>query len=344
MARFSPFSIPFSVAILVIGAGSVRGYRMTRSTAGPKLHRRTPEVRFIHSYIRSIIEAQDELRFEDEVRFRAAEALYQRKLYPLAAKFYRCLLNSASKHHRKQAIQRLYEIANYWLQDSWELVIQSHDFRESEWLDWIHSCDLLSDILPDLNSLFLQALLYRNLLHWDKSKPFFNEEGRAIELLRCVHDHNPAGPHADKTLFLMGYVAWFHEDYRRADECFSRLEKKHPASPLYTDAIELAIKSKLMTVDRAGERKRLEEARRLIHKALKQPKLSEDRNHGLLRLLVCVADNLSDMDFQEAEKCRLAGRLDEARSRYQRIREDYPDTSAAVSARLQQLKMLRRRK
>jgi hypothetical protein len=349
------FSFAFSAAILGLGVGTVRAHEMSRSAASAKPRCLEAEARLIQFYNRLRIAPRDELIFQvrlpvvtfelriavkEELIFHVAEQLHRRKLYPKAADFYRRLLASTKRHYRQQALLRLYEIANYWLQDSWEVIKQGVNFERPAWLASLYSCDYLSDILLDPKSLFQQALFCRNLLHWDESKPFFDEEGRAIELLRIIRDRDPAGPFADKTLFLMGHVAWFHEDWRRADECFSRLEKKHPASDYYPYALELAIKAKLMRDDTAEERQRLAETHRLIYKAWKHPSLSEEKKQNVLKLLVGASARQADLDFQDAEKCQEAGRLDEARSRYRRICKDYPGTDCTrrVKERLKSLK------
>jgi hypothetical protein len=277
---------------------------------------------------------------KEELIFRVAEQLYRRKLYPKAAEFYRRLLASPIRRYREQALQRLYEIANYWLQDSWNVVKHGADFKEPDWLVYVYPHDVVSGILPAPRDVFQQALFCRNLLHWDDSKPFFNEEAQAIELLRIIHDREPTGRFADKALYLMGYVAWFNENWCRADECFSCLEENHPESAFYPFALELAIKSKLMRDDLAKDRRRFEEVRRLIDTALKHPRLSEEKKDGVLNLLFSVHLALARLDFEDAEKCQLAGRLDEARSRYQKLCEDYPGTYDAERAkeRLNRLK------
>jgi tetratricopeptide (TPR) repeat protein len=346
--RVASLSLAFIVAILTLGVGTARGFDKTRSAAsakqrcsevearGGQLHDCfiiAPRAELIFQVPLPMLTFEVRIAFKEELIFYVAEHLHGRKLYPKAADFYRRLLASPKRRYRQQALQRLYEIANYWLRDSWEVVKQSADFERPRWLSWIDTCDFLSDILPDSKDLYQKVLFCRNLLHWDESKPFFNEEGRAIELLQCVHDHDPAGPFADKTLYLMGYVGWFHEDYRRADECFSRLEKKHPTSGYYPYALELAVKAKLMR-DEIGERRRqLVEARRLIHKVLQHPRLSEEKKNGVMRCLSCVLAGLADLDFQDAEKCQKAGRLDEARSRFQKICEDYPGSYDAERAK-----------
>lgn len=266
----------------------------------------------------------------EETRFQTAERLYQRKLYPKAADAYRRLLASKSGRHRRQALQRLYDIANYWLRDGWEQVKQLDQIRnvtQADWLVWVYPYDEFSDILPDPDRLVEQALYCRNLLHWDDSKPFFNEEGRATELLQCIYDCEHSGPFADKVLYLMGFVAWFHEDFDRAKECFSRLEKEHSDSPYYPYALELAIKAKIMTMEgTSADTLALAEVRRLIHKAQKLSELSEEKKKGLLKLLVNVNAAEADIAFQAAEKCQLDGKMEEACARFQRIRDDFPGT------------------
>jgi TolA-binding protein len=273
-------------------------------------------------------------------RFRAAERLYQQKRYPHAADAYCRLLDTPAGRFRKQAIYRLYEIANYFLQDTWNQVRQSQDFQQQDWMLWLYPCDVFSEILPNTRTIVRWTLSCRDFLHTDQTKPFFNEAGRAIQLLRRVHDSDPAGPLADKTLYLMGYVAWFREDYPRADEAFSRLEKKHPASPYTPYAVELAIKAKLMCVDGTDDdKRRVAEAHRLINKALNQPACSKLVKQDLMQLLVSVRAHEANSAFEEAEKCQLAGQMEQARTRYQRILEDFPGTYTASEAK-QRLKIL----
>jgi hypothetical protein len=60
-----------------------------------------------------------------------------------------------------------------------------------------------------------------------------------------------------------------------------------------------------------------------------------------LHCLTSVLVNLAALDFEDAEKCQLAGRLDEARSHYQKIGEDYPGTYDAERAK-KRLEILKR--
>jgi hypothetical protein len=361
--RITWFSIAISAEILGLGVGVARGCEMTCFGVSDEARRQAAEIRFNQLFNRFNPAAVEVALFQ------AAEQMYQRKHYPQAAEVYRRLLASANERRRKQALDRLWEIATYWLQDTWEAreplkhFDQLHwldwvypyrwlrdgwdalkeriPFEPPDWLDWVCPFDVpsLFDILPDPRTLFTRALFCRNFLHWNDSKPLLNEEGRSAELLQCVHDSEPAGPLADKSLFLLGYLAWMHEDFRRGDECFSLLEKNHPNSPFHPWAIELAVKSKLMSYDEKEGRKPIEEARRLIDKAQKLSGLSEDRKSDLRSLLSSVFAQLSELDFKEADKCYLACRLDEARLRYQRICQDYPNTPTADRAKERLKKM-----
>src|SRR5690349_19263556 len=61
----------------------------------------------------------------EERQFRAAEELRRQGAYPRAAQVYRRLLTDfPDGAHRRQAIESLYAIALYWLQDTFEQIRQ----------------------------------------------------------------------------------------------------------------------------------------------------------------------------------------------------------------------------
>lgn len=64
--------------------------------------------------------------------FEVAERLRQRKMYPQAADAYRRLLADGTPRQRQYALDRLYQIAGYWLTDTWEGLRQAQDW--SQWL------------------------------------------------------------------------------------------------------------------------------------------------------------------------------------------------------------------
>src|SRR5262249_16455311 len=126
--------------------------------------------------------------------------------------------------------------------------------------------------------------------HFEKTKPFFDEEGRAMEKLEQVRYNDITGPLADKALFLAGSVKFYREDYKEADHYFSQLVLMHPNSSLASRAVELAIISKHMSTGGAlYDGRKVAEARQLVHKALENyPELAAQKSDFLQRQLVGI--------------------------------------------------------
>src|SRR5262245_14477725 len=155
-----------------------------------------------------------------EACFREADRLRQQHLYPPAALLYRRSIElGGAKELREQAFRHLYDIASYWLDDTRAQIRRDRQLRE-QWPDlwWVP---------PPLAEFFDSAqprvLALLNLLHWDPTKPFFNEEGRALELLLDLEARGAPEPGADKALFLAGSVHFHREAYGEAEGPLTRL-------------------------------------------------------------------------------------------------------------------------
>lgn len=279
-------------------------------------------------------------------RYNAAEWLYQRKQYPQAAAAFRELLAAfPTGHYRRQVIERLFDIARDWLSDTWKQVKRVEEFQEKDWIIWLYPYDVYSEVLPAPRALLGGWLRCRNMFYWKNTKPFFNQEGQAVELLRCVYRSEPTGSFADIALFLMGHVAWYREDYQQADDYFSRLIKRLPNSPFAPFALELAIKSKLLIVDddEKNQAPRLVEARKLTNEALRRLDYSEAKKVQMMRLLSVISAQEAEALFLAAEEAHLAGQMEIACSRYKAVGERYPGTYRATEAKMR-LKALRMRR
>lgn len=162
----------------------------------------------------------------NEARYLQAECLRLQSHYPAAAAAYVRLLNDfPCGNFRKEAIARVYDIANFWLDDTRQEIQQRHRHDGQQVVIWPH------------------------LLHWDRSKPLWNQEDEALGLLEAVVYHDPVGSRADKALFLLASVRLFREDYADADRCYSRLVEHYPHSPLAPLAIVRAIVCKRRSLE-----------------------------------------------------------------------------------------------
>jgi TolA-binding protein len=248
-----------------------------------------------------------------------AECLRLQGDLPKAADVYADLLKKFTQNpYRDQALQRIYDIANFWLQDTWQEQREVKERRDGQrWVVW------------------------PRFVSFDKGKPFLDREGRAIERLSDVYTYEGrGGALADKALFLCGYVNWFNENYRDADMHFTQLHERYPESPLAGDAVELAIKAKLMGTGGADyDGRKVAEARKLVHDAMRMSQLSEERKQALADLLKSISAQQAEKDFQMADFWRRTGHPGSAYFYYEIVRRRYPGTDAATRATEQMLEI-----
>ena len=252
----------------------------------------------------------------EQAAYCEGECLRLLGFYQQAADSYRRLLSLPGKAFRKQARQRLFDIANYWLDDTREQMMLLKTSRQ----DFL----CLAAWLPNDQVIFRQCLQWWYFCHLDRTKPLLDEEGRAVELLACVQTTDPAGELSAKALFLIGSVRFYREDYQGADKSFSLLLNTNPDSPFAPLAAYLALTSKMQRViwgqDDGGL---LAEARELIPRVLKD---YPEKESILERMRVHITLLEAARDFETAERCLRAGMADRARDLYEDIVRRYPGT------------------
>jgi outer membrane protein assembly factor BamD (BamD/ComL family) len=242
----------------------------------------------------------------EEARFYEAECMRLQGRYPKACDTYhKVLIDFPSGVYRDQAMQHMFDIADGWLNDTREEMDEVREKRDGKrWVVWPH---------------FVQ---------FDKTKPFLDEEGRALEALQQVRYSDMTGPLADKALFLCGSVHFFNEDYKEADQDFTQLVEMHPTSPLVEKAIELGIIAKhLSTGGSDYDGRKVAEARQLVQTALnKYPELRAKKSDFLTRQLVGITYQQAEKDFKIAEFYRRTGHPGSAYFCYEIVRRRYPGT------------------
>jgi outer membrane protein assembly factor BamD (BamD/ComL family) len=250
-----------------------------------------------------------------EALYYEAECLRLQGDLPKAADVYGKLLRDhIINPYKDLTIQHVYDIANFWLQDTWEVVRESKEQREGKrYIPWAR---------------------WNSFISFDKRKPFLDREGRAVERLRDISMcEGKGGAYADKAMYLCGYVAWFNEDYQDADQAFSDLNKIFPESPYAPYAVELAIKAKLMST--GGEMydgRKVADARKLVDQALRMPEVTPEKKEGLMKLLKSISAHQAEKDFQMAEFWRRTGHTGSAYFYYEIVRRRYPGTETALRA------------
>ena len=110
-----------------------------------------------------------------EARYYEAECYRLQGMYPRAADIYVDLLNKFPQNpYREQAVQHMFDIANYWLDDTRAEMREAKEKQDGKrWFVW------------------------PRFFTWDKTKPFVDEKGRAMEKLEQVRYNDINGPLAD---------------------------------------------------------------------------------------------------------------------------------------------------
>jgi outer membrane protein assembly factor BamD (BamD/ComL family) len=252
----------------------------------------------------------------EEARYYEGESLRLQHKLPKAADVYADLLNKfPNSAYREQAIRHMYEIANFWLEDTRTKMVETREQTEGK--RWF---------IP---------------VHWfhpiDPEKPALDEQGRAIEKLEQVRYNDINGPLADQALFLAGSVKFFDQDYREADNYFSQIHEKHPNSPFAERAVELAIISKHLSTGGADyDGRKVAEARKLVQSAFDNyPELATKKKDFLERQLVGITYQQAEKDYKMAEFWKRTGHIGAAYFYFEMVQRRYPTTPFAEKARKQ---------
>jgi outer membrane protein assembly factor BamD (BamD/ComL family) len=245
----------------------------------------------------------------EEARFYEAECLSKQDELPKACDTYhKMLIDFPAGTYRDQAVRRMFDIANYWLDDT---RTEMAEYREKE----------------EGKRMFVVPAVF----HLEKKKPWVDEEGRALQTLERVHLNDISGPLADKSLFLAGGVKFYRQDYKEADHFFSQLVEQHPNSPMAPQAIELAIISKHMSTGGADyDGRKVAEARIMVDTALRNyPQLAAEKNGFFERQIGSITFQQAQKDYQIGEFYRRTNHPGSAYFYYEIVRRRYPGTKWA---------------
>jgi outer membrane protein assembly factor BamD (BamD/ComL family) len=251
------------------------------------------------------------LAIQEAIYYRA-ECLRLTGHLPKACDTYASLLNKfPTSSYREQCCQRMYDIANYWLDDTWDEMK-----RAKEGKSWV--------VMPAWFS-------------FERAKPFFDREGRAVEAMERVRLHDIQGPLADQALYRCGVVKMYREDWREADHYFSQISAKHPESKLAPQAIQLAVFCKQMATGGSSyDGRKTAEARKLIQTALTAyPEIAGDpeKRKYLEKQSKAIDLQQAEKEFKMAEFYRRTGHPGSAYFYYELVQRRYPKTKYAEEAR-----------
>jgi outer membrane protein assembly factor BamD (BamD/ComL family) len=262
---------------------------------------------------------QNPVLLAEKARFMEAECLRaQNKLPEAVDTYHRMLKDFPAGAYRVRACQEIFDIANYWLDDT-RADIDRIQRGETGWK------------APDVRGWL------------DPTKPSIDQEGEALKALEHVYTHDLTGPVGDKALFWAGYVQFVRGNYEEADHCLSMLVEFHKESPLRPKAVELAILAKNNSTggpDYDGQK--CAEALQLVRNAeTTMPEFAGDeKGQYLLRQKMIIRMQQAESDFRTAEYYERTGRPGSAVYTYELVRRRYPGTkfSDLAEKRIEKLK------
>jgi hypothetical protein len=220
--------------------------------------------------------------------------------------YHKLLQDFPTDPHRREACQRMYEVADYWLDDFRDELEKRAD--EKGILRW-H---------PRWPNPF------------DRSKPFLDQEGRTLQALENIHTQDVTGPMADKALFWCGYVNFVRGNFQESDHFFSMLVEMHKESPLRPQAIAYAIQAKNNATGGAVyDARKCAEALQLVHMAeATVPELTQDPAMAdkLTRAKFAIRSQQAEKDFRTAEYYERTSHPGSAVFYYELVRRRYAGT------------------
>jgi outer membrane protein assembly factor BamD (BamD/ComL family) len=250
-------------------------------------------------------EKEKNLEVLEDALFYEAECYYAKKRYPKARDTYAKLLQVLpTSRYRGEAVQRQFEIAEYWLEDTREEMKQWQEVKEGKrW--WV---------VP-------------NLFNFSSDKPVFDAENHTLKAFEVIYTQDPGGTAAPHALYRAGGINFFRERYNDADTFYSLLVEQYPKSPLAPAALELAIQSKIQQVGGSPyDSRKLTEARQLVDTALRSYPELHEKQEFLNRTLNSIQEQQAAKDFATAEFYRRTHHPGSAYFYYEIVRRRYAGT------------------
>ncbi len=262
---------------------------------------------------RAFEEVADKHKKDPEIHekalFMRAESQFQQGHYTGARDSYGELLKTyPGSPHLSAAVQRLFVIADGWLDDARADVRRGHT----------------------------SSFPHRFFQFDPEHKPLFDIDGHAIKELSNIRERDPNGPLADDTLMMTAGYHYSMGDYRDADTYYDQLIHNYPRSEYQPQAHVLSAEAKLQAYKGASyEGRQLEEAKRILQAALNQyPNELEAERQRIYQKLDAIRQEQAKSQFEIGEWYRRMGHPLSARVYYQYVvsQKDFAGTKWAERA------------
>lgn len=244
---------------------------------------------------------------EDSLYMRA-ECLYMQDKLPAAEDCYtKLLVDFPTTRYLPQAVQRIYDIAYYWLEDS----------------------RLRSQGQPTKHYRITHAV---NL--FDRTRPLFDTNGRAVEAIENIQQYDPLGPLSDDAGMMAGAHSFVNEDYIQAAGYYEQVVADQPKSEHAARAYLLGAQAYLRGYQGPNyDGRNLDDAERLTRMAMAQGQnLTDEQRERLEKDLRLIYLERARRDFIVAQEYQRMRRLKAAIYCYSLVVKKYPDTDWARRA------------
>ncbi|MFO1021016.1 MAG: outer membrane protein assembly factor BamD [Planctomycetales bacterium] len=260
---------------------------------------------------------------EEDAMFYEAECQYKQKRYAYAQDSYAGLIKKyPSTRHMDVSTGRLFNIAGYWL--------GNNDLAKADKITQVAAEDVGKKDRPAEDNPYKFSLT-PNL--FDRTRPTFDTNGRALQALKSVWLNDPMGPLADDALMMTAGYHVLVGNYREADHHLKILREEYPKSEYAKQAYLLGPHVKLMTYQGAlYDTKPLDEARTILQTSMNL--YPDEKNQ---EKMIAEMENIRQMTAQEgakmAEYWRRKGKHNAAAIYSELVLKNYPDTESANEAK-----------
>jgi len=169
----------------------------------------------------------------EDALFLIAESQFRQKTYSWAQDSYATLIKEfPSTRHLETCNKRRFEIARYWLQDP--DYVTSDNVQLTGFSDNGRRAQVQVDRrkMASKNTGFdlsRAVPVFPNV--WDRTRPVFDTEGRALQALRSIWTSDPTGALADDALMLTASHHLRNGNYLEADHLLQLIREEYPKSP-----------------------------------------------------------------------------------------------------------------
>jgi TolA-binding protein len=308
-------SDPETDLVLADGAGAMRAVsadrRSDRYTNQEFLqaeeHFRREEYAKARRAFKALAKKYKDRPLEEDILFMKAECEFRLDWLPTAQDTYAQLLTKyPTTRYMPQAVQRTYDIAYYWLEDS-RLVAEgrrpNHPYSR-----------------------------YVNL--FDRTRPWLDVDGRALEAIELIQQYDPFGPLTDDAVMMAGAQSFTSDRFVQAATYYEQLVADQPQSEHAAKALFLSGQAYLRSYrgpqyDAAD----LDGAERMTRQALNRGEAySPEQRRRLEADLRAIHVERAKRDFEAGECFRRRLRYTSAKFYYRQVIADYPDTDWARRA------------